>query len=56
MIMQIAGVDYDDLTIEEVKEKLREFIRNNVCIGNEEELKEVDWDLMTFDGLEGAFF
>ena len=56
MIMQINGVDYEGLDMEEVKEKLRGFVRQYVCIGNEEELKEVDWDLMTFDELEGAFF
>lgn len=56
MIMQINGVDYEGLDMEEVKEKLRDFVRQYVCIGNEEELKEVDWDLMTFDELEGAFF
>lgn len=56
MIMRIAGVDYEGLTMEQVKEKLKDFIGRNVNIADLETGKEYDFHLMNFDELEGAFF
>ena len=54
--MRIAGADYEDLTMEQVKEKLKDFIGRNVNIADLETGKEYDFHLMNFDELEGAYF
>ena len=56
MIMRIGNVDYEGLTMEQVKEKLKDFLGRNVNIGDLETGKEYDFHLMNFDELEGAFF